>query len=38
MCKAKGLEAVEPDLMENYAADTGFPITAAHQLTARWEK
>jgi endo-alpha-1,4-polygalactosaminidase (GH114 family) len=32
MCKAKGFDAIEPDLMENYTADTGFPVTAAHQL------
>jgi hypothetical protein len=33
MCRDKGFDAVEPDLMENYAADTGFPVTAAQQLT-----
>lgn len=32
MCRAKGFDAVEPDLMENYAADTGFAVTAADQL------
>jgi len=32
MCKAKGFDAIEPDLVANYAEDTGFPITAAHQL------
>jgi hypothetical protein len=33
MCKAKGFDGIEPDLMDNFANDTGFPITAAHQLT-----
>jgi len=33
MCKAKGFDAIEPDLMDNFSNDTGFPITAAHQLT-----
>lgn len=33
MCKAKGFDAVEPDNMEGYANDTGFPLTAAEQLT-----
>lgn len=32
MCRDKGFDAVEPDLVENYRADTGFPITAADQL------
>jgi hypothetical protein len=32
MCRDKGFDAIEPDLMEHYTADTGFPITAAHQL------
>jgi hypothetical protein len=32
MCAAKGFDAVEPDLMDGYANDTGFPITAADQL------
>ena len=32
MCRDKGFDGVEPDLMDGYAADTGFPITAAHQL------
>lgn len=32
MCAAKGFDAVEPDLMDGYEADTGFPLTAAHQL------
>ncbi|MGC5342334.1 endo alpha-1,4 polygalactosaminidase [Streptomyces sp. DT171] len=33
MCRAKGFDAVEPDLVEGYSNDTGFPLTAAHQLT-----
>ncbi|MFI0404465.1 endo alpha-1,4 polygalactosaminidase [Actinomadura sp. 3N508] len=32
MCRAKGFDAVEPDLLDGYASDTGFPLTAAHQL------
>lgn len=32
LCKQKGFDAVEPDLMENYTIDSGFPLTAAHQL------
>ena len=32
MCRQKGFDAVEPDLMENYAIDSGFPVTAADQL------
>lgn len=32
MCRDKGFDAVEPDLMEHFRNDTGFPITAAHQL------
>ena len=32
MCRDKGFDGVEPDLMEAYSNDTGFPITAAHQL------
>ncbi|MEU9297954.1 endo alpha-1,4 polygalactosaminidase [Streptomyces sp. NPDC048266] len=32
MCRDKGFDAVEPDLMEGYAADTGFPLTADDQL------
>jgi hypothetical protein len=33
MCKEKGFDAVEPDNMEGYANDTGFPLTAQEQLT-----
>lgn len=32
MCRDKGFDGVEPDLMEAFTADTGFPITADHQL------
>ncbi|WP_329180965.1 endo alpha-1,4 polygalactosaminidase [Streptomyces sp. NBC_01477] len=32
MCRAKGFDAVEPDLVEGYADSTGFPLTAADQL------
>ncbi|WP_210587831.1 endo alpha-1,4 polygalactosaminidase [Streptomyces sp. GESEQ-35] len=32
MCRAKGFDAVEPDLMEGYAGETGFPLTASDQL------
>jgi hypothetical protein len=31
-CAAKGFDAVEPDLVEGYRSNTGFPITAADQL------
>ncbi|GAA0488904.1 endo alpha-1,4 polygalactosaminidase [Streptomyces stramineus] len=32
MCRKKGFDAVEPDLTEGYRNNTGFPLTAAHQL------
>lgn len=32
MCRDKGFDAVEPDLMDGYRNRTGFPLTAAHQL------
>ncbi|MFE6774909.1 endo alpha-1,4 polygalactosaminidase [Streptomyces sp. NPDC057702] len=32
MCRDKGFDAVEPDLMDAYRNRTGFPLTAAHQL------
>ncbi|WP_426509127.1 endo alpha-1,4 polygalactosaminidase [Dactylosporangium sp. McL0621] len=32
-CKAKGFDAVDPDNMDGYSNDTGFPLTAADQLT-----
>lgn len=31
MCRAKGFDAVEPDLLDGYANTTGFPLTAADQ-------
>jgi hypothetical protein len=33
MCRAKGFDAIEPDLVEGYANRTGFPLRAADQLT-----
>ncbi len=33
LCHARGYDAVEPDLMDGYLNDTGFPLTARHQLT-----
>ncbi|MFD4570921.1 endo alpha-1,4 polygalactosaminidase [Streptomyces sp. NPDC058417] len=32
MCRDKGFDAVEPDLMEAYGNRTGFPLTARDQL------
>ena len=32
LCKAKGFDALEPDNMEIYTNDTGFPLTFADQL------
>ncbi|MFF4587213.1 endo alpha-1,4 polygalactosaminidase [Streptomyces sp. NPDC001388] len=32
MCRDKGFDAVEPDLVEGYANETGFPLTAGDQL------
>ena len=32
MCRDKGFDAVEPDLVEGYGNETGFPLTAADQL------
>lgn len=32
MCRDKGFDAVEPDLVEGYDNDTGFPLTASDQL------
>ncbi|MGP3633642.1 endo alpha-1,4 polygalactosaminidase [Streptomyces sp. 24-1644] len=32
MCREKGFDAVEPDLVEGYGDDTGFPLTARDQL------
>ncbi|MBX3314174.1 MAG: endo alpha-1,4 polygalactosaminidase [Actinobacteria bacterium] len=31
-CRAKGFDAVEFDNVDGYANDSGFPLTAAHQL------
>jgi hypothetical protein len=37
LCKSKGFDAVEPDNMEVYTNDTGFPLTYNDQLRyARW--
>lgn len=37
LCAAKGFDGIEPDNMEIYTNDTGFPLTAADQLRfARW--
>lgn len=33
MCQQKGFDAVEPDNMDGYENSSGFPITAAQQLT-----
>jgi hypothetical protein len=33
MCREKGFDAVEPDNIEGYANNTGFPLTAQQQLT-----
>ncbi|MGW4164861.1 endo alpha-1,4 polygalactosaminidase [Streptomyces sp. NPDC004788] len=32
LCRAKGFDAVEPDNMDGYQNDTGFPLTPADQL------
>jgi hypothetical protein len=31
-CKAKGFDAVEPDVVDGYTNSTGFPLTAGDQL------
>lgn len=31
-CKAKGFDAVEPDEIDGYSNDSGFPLTAANQI------
>jgi hypothetical protein len=37
LCKAKGFDAVEPDNVDGYQNETGFPLTAGDQLTFnRW--
>jgi hypothetical protein len=33
ICREKGFDAVEPDNIEGYANKSGFPLTAAEQLT-----
>jgi hypothetical protein len=32
MCRSKGFDAVEADVVDGYTNDTGFPLTAADQL------
>ncbi|MDT0305413.1 endo alpha-1,4 polygalactosaminidase [Streptomyces sp. DSM 44917] len=32
LCRDKGFDAVEPDLLDGYLNDTGFPLTAGDQL------
>jgi hypothetical protein len=32
MCRGKGFDAVEPDNVDGYANESGFPLTAADQL------
>ena len=32
MCKQKGFDAIEPDNVDNYTNEAGFPIKAEHQL------
>jgi hypothetical protein len=37
LCKSKGFDAIEPDNVDAYANDSGFPITAGDQLVFnRW--
>jgi hypothetical protein len=37
LCKAKGFDAVEPDNVDGFETETGFPLTAADQLRFnRW--
>jgi hypothetical protein len=33
LCKKKGFDAVDPDNVDSYGADTGFPITRANAVT-----
>lgn len=33
MCKAKGFDGVDPDNIDGYTNNTGFPLTYQHQLT-----
>ncbi|MCW2527545.1 MAG: putative endo alpha,4 polygalactosaminidase [Pseudonocardiales bacterium] len=32
LCAQRGFDGVEPDLMDGYTSDTGFPLTASDQL------
>jgi hypothetical protein len=32
MCKAKGFDAIEPDNIDGYANNTGFPLTGQDQI------
>jgi hypothetical protein len=37
MCRSKGFDAVEPDNVDGYSNDSGFPLSGADQLTFnRW--
>ena len=36
MCRSKGFDAIEPDNIDGYTNDTGFPLTAADQLKFNW--
>jgi hypothetical protein len=37
LCRAKGFDGIEPDNIDAYANETGFPLTASDQLTFdRW--
>lgn len=33
MCKSKGFDGVDPDNVDGYSNDTGFPLTAQQQIT-----
>ncbi|TQS45634.1 endo alpha-1,4 polygalactosaminidase [Cryptosporangium phraense] len=33
MCRTKGFDAIEPDNVDGFANDSGFPLTSADQLT-----
>jgi hypothetical protein len=33
LCERKGFDAIDPDNIDGYTNDTGFPLTAAEQLT-----
>ncbi|WP_406276553.1 endo alpha-1,4 polygalactosaminidase [Streptomyces sp. NBC_00191] len=32
LCRERGFDAVEPDLLDAHLNDTGFPLTPDHQL------